>query len=149
MRTRLFSIYLCLLAVAQFIFYSFVVTDPFKYGSYLLYYNPRFGLLFLEETISANSAPSILSWASVIVLFCVGVVMFLKPTLKLYLIAESIMATPSIVFFFLILIFNANPNDGFSIRELPMPVLTFVLFSGPPLFGALLLRRRQKAKITG
>ncbi len=149
MRIRLLGIYLCLLAVAQFAFYGLAGINPHEHSGYFLYFNPRFGLLFLEESIKAGSFPSFLSWTSVTILFCVGSVMLWKPVLKLYLITESMMGIPSILAFLFIIVVNIKTTDGFSIGELPKPVLTFVLFSGPPFLWALLLKNKQKTEISG
>lgn len=142
MTTRTLGIYLCVLAAVQCALYSFqAFSDPDKY-LYLFYFNPRFGLGFLEEFIKAGGFPNALCWGSAVVLLCVGFALLRRPMLNLYLIAESIMGIPSILVFVFIIAVNMKVTDGFSVGELPIPVLVFILFSGPPIVWALLLRRR-------
>ena len=149
MKIRLLGIYLCLLAVAQFALYAFeAVTDPDKY-LYLFYYNPRFGLAFLEEFIRPGGVHNILSWISAVALFSAGIAMFYWRALNLFIIFECIMSAPSILTFLLVFVVNMNATDGFSRGELPIPIIVFLVFSGPPFLLTLLLRRKERTEIDG
>lgn len=144
MTTRTLGIYLCVLAATQCGLYSFqAFGDPNKYD-YLFYLNPRFGLGFLEEFIIAGGFPNVLCWGSSAVILSIGFALLRRPMLDLYLIAESIMGVPSIIAFVFIIAINMKATDGFSIGELPIPVLVFILFSGPPFAWALLLKKKVK-----
>jgi len=60
-----------------------------------------------------------------------------------YLVLELVLATPSVLFFLMVLAANLGPSHGFSIGELIVPVPIFALFSGMPLLWAFRLRREE------
>jgi hypothetical protein len=147
MKTRLLGIYLCILSVAQCALYIFQAFIKHPFCDYLFYFNPRLGLGLLDDIIKPGSIDNnTSSWISAIVLFIVGVVLVRRPLLNLYIIAESIMAIPSIIFFLFVFAVNMKATDGFSRSELLIPVVVFVLFSGPPFLWALQLKASKNAK---
>jgi hypothetical protein len=52
-------------------------------------------------------------------------------------IAETLVAFPSLVMFLFVVAQSVSPTHGFSIGELPTPFIVFAVCSGIPLFIAV------------
>ena|SRR2546421_1484023 len=116
---------------------------------WLFYFDPRIGLYFLETILrgAEHAPPAMLDWLSAIVQIGLGVSLLLKKIpVKLYVISELVLSAPSLLFFALVVWGNLSPAHGFSIGELIVPIIVFVLFSAVPLL--LTLRKRSQAPLT-
>jgi hypothetical protein len=133
-RDRL-AIYLILATVGQVVIYAFWA----KGDTWPFYFDPRIGFWVLQTLIVGHesSGPSFLSWASVLWLAVVAPAIHFKPkAVRVYRFGEPLMALPSIGFFGSVLWANMSPAHGFSLPELTIPVVVFVLFTVLPLIGS-------------
>ena len=98
---------------------------------WLFYLDPRIGLFMLESAIRQREVfPGVLSWMSVILLGVVGLPSVGNPSrVRLYLIAEAILALPTFLFIVAVIAANIGPAHGFSVGELLVPVPVFLAVS--------------------
>jgi len=68
-----------------------------------------------------------------------------KVSVGRYVIAETIMATPNVLFFAWIMIANPSSAHGFSVGELLFPIVVFSITSAVPIWLAIVpLRNNTK-----
>lgn len=114
----------------------------------LFYFDPRIGLFALESMLGPEpEGPGILQWAAV--LWQLGIAASLvtsRASALAYLIGEAVLATPSLLFFALVIASNMSASHGFSIAELLVPLPVFALFSVWPFVIALRQNREGRVK---
>ena len=111
----------------------------------LFYFDPRIGLAAFSDIAFGPRAenPTLLQWTTGIWQLLLGVALSWRPKwLTVYLISEALLALPSIAFFVLVASVNSSPSHGFSVGELLVPVLIFIVFTAVPFVSALRLKRR-------
>jgi hypothetical protein len=142
---RTVGIYICCVAIAQLIFYSVAYFN--ERAVWLFYFDPRMGLFVLESSVRSREVfPGLLSWLSAVVLAGVGFGLLRNMhSVKAYLFTEFICAVPSVVFFGSVVFANVSPAHGFSIAELVLPLLVFLVASAIPFWLALQSLRTEKA----
>ena len=103
-------------------------------GQVLFYWDPRIGWFMFETMLrGAVTFPGALSWLSAAVLLGVGVGLVLdRFQMRTYLWTEGVMTIPTLLAFLVIIIANADPGQGSSVRELLVPVLVLLFASIAP-----------------
>ncbi len=132
-RLNFLAIYLILIGVFQLILYSLISLSDSLGG--LFYFDPRFGLFFLETIVrGVEHMPAALDWISAIIILIIGFCLLkFEWLLPAYFIVEFLLAAPSFLSFLLIVLINMSPNHGFSVWELPIPILVFVFVTVVPM----------------
>lgn len=103
--------------------------------SWLFYFDPRWGIFFLQAFLFHSEAfPSAPLWLSAVLLLAAGVAVLRdKKWMVCYSWLELALSAPTLAFIAVVIGANRPANDGFSVRELffgPFPV--FVLCSVAP-----------------
>ena len=109
----------------------------------LFYLDTRIPLFFIETILrgAEGNAPALSAWFVELGMFVLGVAMFLGRELhKLYTLLESALALPFLLFLFFIFAADLSPSHGFSVRELLLPSISFVVCSLIPLVYAFWIR---------
>ena len=130
---KLLATYLIVIGLCQLVLYSLIsLSDKL---SVLFYFDPRFGLCFLEILLRGSERmPALLDWISAVVIIVIGLLLFKHDwLLPVYFIAEFLMAAPSLISFLFIAAANLSPNHGFSVRELAIPIVVFIFVTVVPL----------------
>jgi hypothetical protein len=110
------------------------------------YFDPRIGLFALQSMLGPEpESLGLLQWAAVLWQLGIGWCLLTnRASVLAYLVGEALLATPSLLFFALVIASNMSPSHGFSIAELLVPVPVFALFSVWPFVVALRLHRATK-----
>lgn len=140
MRPKILPAYLATVAIWQAMIYAGISLGPDS----SIYFDPRIGFWLLGEGTSVRGALGMVQWLSVIILLILaGAIAIHDRTIALYLVIEPLLAMPTLVFFFLVLWANISPSHGFSVAELSIPVLVFVVCTVVPwTWAAMLFRSR-------
>ena len=141
---RSIGIYVLVMAVLQSTLYAWAAFHPKDYWTF--YFDPRLILMVLEQGLLGQEPESNhLGWISAAVLAIVALRQMRRAnSIKQYIVAESALCAPNLLFFLLVLMANLLPREGFSIGELIVPVPLMLLFTGVPLFSAWSLMRRER-----
>jgi hypothetical protein len=136
-----------LLAIGAFQLVLYLLLSISEQASVLFYFDPRFGLFFLETILRGSERmPSLLGWLSAIVIIALGWLVFTRERfLALYFGVEFLLAGPSILTFIFVAAANLSPNHGFSVGELVFPGTTFIFVTVIPVIigvGSLLTREK-------
>jgi len=109
----------------------------------LFYFDPRIGWFFLETIVRQQEQfPSVSSWLTAGGTALLGVMLVLRREwITVYLVAETVIALPTLAMFVLIIAANMSPSHGFSVGELIIPVPIFLAVSVTPLTLAWRLRK--------
>jgi hypothetical protein len=80
----------------------------------LFYFDPRIGWSLLETIARQHETiPAITSWATAVVAAVVGAILIRNPLrIKVYLVAEAVLALPSLAMFILVVVQNMSPALG-------------------------------------
>jgi hypothetical protein len=146
MNSRGFSgrlgIFLVCLAFFQCGLYTAMAIGGASLG-WLLYFDPRIGWSLLESVVrQLDTLPGFSSWVTAVVAAVVGAALIRKPAkIKLYLVAEAVLALPGLAMFIMVVCRNMGPAHGFSIGELSVPGPIFVFVSLIPFTIAYRLRK--------
>ena len=130
---KLLAIYLIIIGSFQLVLYSLISLSEDL--MVLFYFDPRFGLSFLETIIrGVETMPALLGWISAIVILVVGIFLLrYEGLLPLYFIVEFLFAAPSLFTFLVIGALNLSPSHGFSIGELLIPTIVFIFITVVPV----------------
>lgn len=111
--------------------------------------DPRLGLFALESVVLGDEVyPAVSGVLSALVLAALAVwVWRTAEGLVGYIVAESAMMAPTVVFFVVVLIANIGPTHSFSLRELVFPLPIWALASGLPLAIAVALHVRRRRSV--
>ena len=142
---KILGIYLLAIGVFQLVLYSLLSIS--EQATVLFYFDPRFGLFFLETILRGSERiPALLGWLSAIVIIALGWLVFTRERfLTLYFVVEFSLAAPSILTFILVAAANLSPNHGFSVGELVLPGVTFIFVTVIPVIigvSAFLIREK-------
>jgi hypothetical protein len=137
MHRKLGTFVICVAAV-QMALYTALVLWPDRWDG-LFYLDPRIGWAVLESLVTQSERiPGISSWLTAAVTLTVGLMLFRgRRYIRLYLIAEAILATPTLLFLVWVAAANISSPHGFSVGELLVPALMFFLCSAMPFAAAL------------
>ena len=139
---RRLGIFAICVAVVQLALYAALAFGP-KEWDWLFYFDPGIGWIFIESAIrQTETIPGISSWLTAAVTFVVGATLYSLPRVRLYLVAETILALPTLLFIIWIAVANMSPAHGFSVGELLVPAIVFSVFSVLPLAAVIVARRR-------
>lgn len=138
---RKLGLYVCFVAAGQIALYAFAYFD--REPDRLVYFDPRIGLFFFESAVRGSETfPGISSAISAVVLLCVGIGMcFDLYRAGIYLVVETILAAPTMLFFFLVVLANLTRSHGFSVGELVIPVIVFAVATAIPFWWGMQSRR--------
>ena len=130
-----------LLGLVQIGLYARAIT--IRHPTDLFYFDPRIGLFVLEDLVRGREVfPGVSEWISAVALICVGILLVLgRVGARAYLRLELALAVPSMLFALLVVVTNLSSAHGFSIPELLIPVIVFLVFSAIPLAYAFFLAR--------
>jgi hypothetical protein len=130
---HLLAYYLVAIGIFQLVLYALI--SLYESLGYLFYFDPRFGLFFLETILRQHEhMPAVLDWISATVIIAVGVwVRFSRLAVKLYMVMECLVAIPTLLIFLMVAAINMSPNHGFSRGELLIPVAVFCITSIVPV----------------
>lgn len=146
--TRFLGIYVSAAALAHLCLY--VVLNLFSDTlGWLFYFDTRIGFHFIETVVkhSEGTPPALTAWLIEIGLLALGIGMFTgKNLVRIYVIIESILTIPYLLFFLLVLAVGMSANHGFSPTELLIPSAVVVLASVLPLVYAIWILWRFRSK---
>jgi hypothetical protein len=139
-RQRFLGLYLLVMGAAQVFLYLWMVIHS---DSSLFYYDPRIAIFFIESIIAGEefARTGFLRWFTVAVPLIFGMRFLMGQNSRMYLTIEVILSLPFVIFSSFVLLANMSPSHGFSIRELTLPIVVFLLFSAVPTALAIQLRR--------
>lgn len=120
------SVLIAFLCLAQLALYFVGLLSDL--GGLAFYLDPRIGWCALfGNTIQGERVYTL---ARFIFPACTGAAAFLMrrwgPGLCVYLVLELLLSLPTLVFFALVLKVSMSPAHGFSVGELPLPVISFL-----------------------
>ena len=139
---RILAAYLLLIVVFQLALYREVVARGAD-GWVLYSFEPRLGLYLLESLLRPGQPfPGAFSWASALALAGMAALLLLEVVgLRAYMIFETLLALPTIFLFAATIFWNPAPGEGFSVLDLAMPAVPFVMTSVLPMIFAVRVRR--------
>ena len=131
------SIYLGMIVIFQMVILIGTASDPYSGG---FYFNPRFGIDLLLTENGLGKLPDLVQWLTVAALLFLAIALFRnEKAVWWYVFAEGLMALPTIVVFALVLRVNISPAHGFSVGELTIPAIVFVVCTVIPWSWAIML----------
>jgi hypothetical protein len=142
MHTRILSVYLGSIALWQAALYSGCCFGPDS----IPYLDPRLGYYFLGLGIGLGANPDVLHWMSAVVLLALAVGLFVSDKwVAFYAALEPLMAFPTLIFFFHVMRANLSPSHGFSVAELTMPAIVFMVCTAVPWTWAVFLLSSKRS----
>ena len=154
-QSRFLGFYLIFIAMMQ----SYIYLNMMVHGlSDYFYFDPRIGIFAFLTTLNNEVRPAIdqraiyfLELSTALWLGFLGIRFVIgKAPLITYIISELLLSAPSLLFVFLIIIINISPAHGFSIGELPLPLISIGLTTFLPLIFILRsVQRGRKQAISG
>lgn len=145
---RILGIYLSVVALSHLGLYVILNLFSERLG-WLFYFDTRMGFFFIETVIkhSEGTPPAITAWVIELGELIIGIGMMLgRNLLKLYIIVESILTIPYLLFFLLIMAVGMSANHGFSPAELSIPTAVVTFACVAPLAYAIWILWRFRAK---
>jgi len=148
--SRVLGCYLLAIAIMQSFVYSQMLNDETDFFFYL---DPRIGILAFLEILNVEglhilnqSDIQLLEWLTAGWLGYLGILFIMgRSPLVTYIVSELVLSAPSILFFIFVIIMSVRPATGFSVQELPYPLLVLALTTFVPLaFIFYSARRRPK-----
>jgi len=123
------------LGLAQLFLY---IGATFPGHDVLFYFDPRIGLLAFQSMIGREpNRPGLVQWLAACWELGIGLGLFAtRASALVYMVAEAILAVPSLAFFLLVIVSNVTPSHGFSVFELLIPLPVFGMFSVLPFLIA-------------
>ena len=145
---KILGIYVSAIALAHLCLY--VVLNLFSESlGWLFYFDTRIGFFFIETVIkhSEGTPPAVTAWLIELGELILGIAMiFGRNLLNTYIIIESILTIPYVLFFLLIMAVGMSASHGFSPAELLIPSAIVIFASVLPLAYALWIFWRFRAK---
>ena len=134
------------IAIWQALIYVMLATGPDEM-MWLFYLDPRIGWAFMATLLGESEMLlHISSWFSAALTFLVGAMLLRRNAhIKTYVIAESFLALPTFAFLVVIIASNIRPVHGFSIGELAVPIIVFLMVSVIPMAATLVALSRAPA----
>lgn len=150
-RTKVLGIILVVFSLLQIYLY-FVLTFSSEHDLWLIYFDPRIGLFFLETVIrgAEQVAPGVMRWLSSGWILALGIMMVARrPLVKTYIVSEILLFIPNIGFSLIVAAANLGATHGFSVGELFYPFLVMLVFSITPLSlaGWIMWRSRSEDEV--
>lgn len=145
---KILGIYVSVVALAHLCLYVILNLFSERLG-WLFYFDTRIGFFFIETVIkrSEGTPPAITAWLIELGELIIGISMILgRNLLKVYVVIESILTLPYLLFFLLIMAVGMSANHGFSPAELSIPSAVVIFAGVVPLAYAIWIRRRFRAK---
>jgi hypothetical protein len=145
---RLLGIYVSVVALAHLCLYVFLNLFSEKLG-WLLYFDSRIGLFFIETVVkhSEGTPPALTAWLIEVGQLVLGIGMLAgKRIVKIYVIIETILTIPYLLFFLLIMAAGLSANHGFSPAELSIPSAVVIFASILPLVYAIWILWKFRSK---
>jgi hypothetical protein len=140
-RLKILGAYLTVACALQICLYLAMSISAERY-QWLFYFNPRFGLYFVESVIKGEPPPpGIFGWMSAVL--ALGLLLLSgRPLIKAYVISEVALSAPTLLFVFVVALANLSPAHGFPVGELFVPVCVIIIFSVVPLILAFWARSK-------
>ena len=142
-RLKILGAYLTVTCALQICLYLAMSISAERYQS-LFYFNPRFGLYFVESVIKGEPPPpGIFGWMSAACVLALGLLLLSgRPLIRTYVISEVALSAPTLLFVFVVALANLSPAHGFPVGELSVPVCLMIIFSVVPLILAFWARSK-------
>ncbi len=145
MRTRPLSVYLALVVAWQITIYT---VGAWCLGLFVCYFDPRIGFTIYDPSLGHLQIWGVMAWGSAIVLGALAAGMFvIEKAIWPYVIVEPLLAFPTILFFVTVIRDDISGAHGFSIGELPIPILAFICCSVVPWVWALCLLATGRSRV--
>lgn len=145
---KILGMYVSVVALAHICLYVILNVFSERLG-WLFYFDTRIGFFFVETVIkhSEDTPPAITAWFIEVGELVLGIVMiFGRNLVKTYIVVESILTIPYVLFFLLIMAVGMSASHGFSPAELLIPSAVVIFASALPLAYALWVFWRFRAK---
>jgi hypothetical protein len=136
---KILGVYISVVALAQICLYMLLNLFSESLG-WLFYFDTRIGFFFIETVIkhSEGTPPAITAWLIEIGELAMGIGMLSGIKLvRTYVIFESILTIPYLLFFILVTAIGMSANDGFSPAELFLPSIVVIVACIFPLCYAI------------
>lgn len=137
--------YLILIAMAHFCIYLVMSVAPSL--EWLMYFDSRFAFFFIEALIKGSEGrpPALTAWLIEFAVLALGILMVSgRALLKTYVVFESLVTIPYLMFFALVFAANLGSNHGFSRGELFLPSIVVILNSLLPVTYAIWIIWRHR-----
>jgi len=150
--SRVLGFYLLTIAIMQsFVYFQMLANNEMDF----FYFDPRIGIFAYLEILNIEVLHMfnetdiiILLWLTAGWLAFLGTLFIIgRSPLVLYVVSEVLLSAPSIVFIIHVIIMNVRPATGFSIQELPYPILVLALTTFIPLAFIFFCARRHRREI--
>ena len=149
---RILGVYLAVIALGHLCLYVILSLFSERLG-WLFYFDTRIGFFFIEtvvkhsQGIAEGTPPALTAWLIEVGELALGIAMISgKKLVKVYVILESILTVPYLLFFLLIMAAGMSANHGFSPAELFLPSVVVIVACVFPLCYAILILWRYRAK---
>ncbi len=132
---KVIGIYVAAICVAHLCLYVVLNLCNEKFGR-LFYFDTRIGFFFIESVIrhSESTPPAITAWLVELGELALAIAMISgRRLVKVYVILETILTIPYLLFAVLILAAGMGANHGFSPAELFLPTIVVIVSSVIPL----------------
>jgi hypothetical protein len=149
---KILGSYLMFVSLAHICLYIALNILPAGLG-WLFYYDARIAFFVIEAIIkgSEGTPPALISWIIELGIFALGILMFSgRAVLKTFVVLESLLMLPYLLFFAIIIGAGMSSSHGFSPAELLLPSIIVIINSLLPLSYAIwiLWRSRQKGPLS-
>jgi hypothetical protein len=143
------GVFVLSVAAVQLVSYAVLTWGPDAWAG-LYYFDPRIGWAVMETLLRGSEVfPGISSWCTVAVGILIGLALLRNSgLLKAYVVAEGILAVPTLGFIGLVIVRNVGSAHGFSIGELAVPVAVFFLVSVLPVTVVIMRRGLGHTAVT-
>lgn len=148
---KILGAYLIFVSLAHFCLY---VAMNVSHGlEWLVYFDSRFAFFFIEAVIkkSEGRPPALTAWMIEFAVLALGILMVKgRAFLKTYVLFETLLTIPYLLFFALVFAANLRANHGFSRGELFLPSIVVAVNSLLPVTYAvwIIWRRNRESKLS-
>jgi hypothetical protein len=146
---RILGSYLIFASLAHICLY--VALSISRESAWLFYFDSRIAFFVIEAVIngSEGTPPALISWIIELGILALGIFMVSgRAVLKTFVVLESILMLPYLLFFVFVVGANMSPNHGFSSAELLFPSVGVIVNSVFPITYAIwILWRSRQGKL--
>lgn len=132
---KIIGIYVAVVCIAHLCLYVVLNLFNEKLG-WLFYFDTRIGFFFIESVIkrSEGTPPAMVAWLIEVGELALAIAMVSgRRMVKVYVILETILTIPYLLFAVLILAAGMSANHGYSPAELFLPTIVVIVSSVIPL----------------